>query len=98
MSSRKFLEDFFELLEDDIKKQKNPKVKKKLENFLTTLKRKDLRKVNSRIGTWNTLKKVQKDLDKKADNDLIDSIEGMLVDLGEKWGATLNKYFDKIEK
>ena len=98
MSSRKFLVDFFELLEDDIKKQKNEKVKSKLENFLITLKRKDLRKVSSRIGTWNALKKVQKELDKKVDKDLIDSIEGMLVDLGEKWGSTLNKYFDKIEK
>ena len=98
MSSRKFLVDFFELLEDDIKKQKNQEVKAKLENFLTILKRKDLRTVNSRIGTWNALKKVQNALDKKADKDLIDSIEGMLVDLGEKWGSTLNKYFDKIEK
>lgn len=98
MSSRKFLVDFFELLEDDIKKQKNPEVKVKLESFLVALKRKDLRKVSSRIGTWNSLKKIQNQLDKKADNDLIDSIEGMLVDLGEKWGSTLNKYFDKIEK
>ncbi|NHI91691.1 MAG: hypothetical protein EAX96_04245 [Candidatus Lokiarchaeota archaeon] len=91
MSSRKILKDFIEL---GCEIENKPEIQEELQKFLNSLKRKDLRKANSKISTWNSLN----DLRNRLSADLKEGFEGILADLVAKWEKSLNKSFDKLEK
>ena len=78
------LQSFFELsssLED------NPKVKERLDKFIATFNRRDLRKASTRIRIWKFLNELRTE----ASPDLRDGFEGIMADLTVKWEGTLNR-------
>jgi len=83
------LKDFMELgceIEDNVQ------VQEELQKFVTSLKRKDLRKTSNRVVTWNLLNEL------RQNENLKDGLEGILADLAVKWEKSLNKSFDKLHK
>ncbi|MHA1143201.1 MAG: hypothetical protein ACTSRW_00515 [Candidatus Helarchaeota archaeon] len=83
-SSRDILQSFFEL---SASMEENPEIKKRIDAFIATFNRRDLRKASTRIRIWKFLN----DLRTKASPDLKDGFEGIMADLTVKWEGSLNR-------
>ena len=79
-NSRTILTTFFELIEED------EVFKEEIAPIRSRLQRLDLRKRKARITLWNTLTKL-----KSLESPMIDAIDGLMVDLADKWSNTLGK-------
>ena len=78
--SRTILTTFFDLIEqDDMLKAEIAPVKSRLQRL-------DLRKRSARITLWKTLENL-----KALESPLQEAIEGLMVDLADKWQNTLSK-------
>jgi len=77
-NSRTILTTFFELIEED------EVFKEEIAPIRSRLQRLDLRKRKARITLWNTLTK-------SLESPMIDAIDGLMVDLADKWSNTLGK-------
>jgi hypothetical protein len=88
-NSRTILTTFFDLIEQD------DTLKTEIAPLKSRLQRLDLRKRSARITLWKTLNKL-----KSIDSPMKDAIEGLMVDLADKWQNTLGKALreNKISK
>ena len=60
-------------------------IQEKIDKFLKSFPRKDLRKKSAKITLWKFLE------DLRSYDSIKDPIDGMMADLAEKWGGTLGK-------
>ena len=83
-SSREIFDMFFTL---SLSMEEDPEIKGQIDSFMSSLKRRDLRKAQTRINVWNFLN----DLRRKASPELKDGFEGIMADLSSKWEGSLGR-------
>ena len=82
MNSRTIIKNFMSLTKQmKVKKE----IKEKIDRFIKSFQRKDLRKRSAKITLWNFLE------DLRGYDSIKDPIDGMMAYLAEKWGGTLGK-------